>query len=101
MQWIQFIAAALCILAGVFIAVSAAIGVFRFNECLKRMHAVAMGDTLALGLIILGLILLFGFSFTSLKLLLIVLFMWLASPVSSHLIAKMTYERKLKDNDPV
>lgn len=94
MEWIRFIAAAICILGGLFMAVSAAIGVFKFKECLTRMHAAAMGDTLAIGLILLGLILLFGISFTSAKLVLIVVFLWLASPVSSHLIALMTYERK-------
>lgn len=94
MEWIRFIAAAICILIGLFMAVSAAIGVFKFKECLPRMHAAAMGDTLAIGLILLGLILLFGISFTSAKLVLVVLFLWLASPVSSHLIALMTYERK-------
>ena len=94
MEWLRFIIAAVCILAGVFIAVSAAIGVFKFKECLARMHAAAMGDTMAVGLILFGLILLFGLSFTSAKLALIIIFLWLASPVSSHLIALMTYERK-------
>lgn len=101
MEWIRFIAAAICILIGLFIAVSAAIGVFKFKECLTRMHSAAMGDTLAIGLILTGLILLFGLTFTSLKLVLIIAFLWLASPVSSHLIAQMTYERKKKDNDRI
>lgn len=101
MEWIRFIAAAICILTGLFIAVSAAIGVFKFKECLTRMHSAAMGDTLAIGLILTGLIILFGLTFTSLKLLLILAFLWLASPVSSHLIAQMTYERKKKDNDHI
>lgn len=100
MEWIRFIVAAVCILAGVFIAISAAIGVFKFRECLTRMHSAAMGDTLAIGLILTGLIFLFGFSFTTLKLVLVIVFLWMASPVSSHLIAQMTYERK-KNNDTV
>ena len=36
-----------------------------------------------------GLILLSGFNFTSLKMALIIVFLWLASPVSSHLIARL------------
>lgn len=101
MEWIRFILAAILILGGLFIAISAAIGVFKFKECLTRMHAAAMGDTLALGLVLTGLILLFGISLTSLKLGLIVVFLWMASPVSSHLIAQMTYERKKKNNDTI
>ncbi len=101
MEWIRFLVAALFILGGLFIAVSAAIGVFKFKECLTRMHSAAMGDTLALGLVLTGLIFLFGISFLSLKLILIIVFLWLASPVSSHLIAQMTYERKKKDNDTI
>lgn len=94
MEWIRFIAAAICISGGVFVMISAAIGVYRFSECLTRMHAAAMGDTLGLGLIILGLIVLFGFSFTIVKLVLVVAFLWTTGPVSSHLIAQMMVEKK-------
>ena len=96
MEWIRFIAAVICISGGVFVMISAAIGVYRFSECLTRMHAAAMGDTLGLGLIILGLIVLFGFSFTTVKLVLVVAFLWTTSPVSSHLIAQMMVEKKKK-----
>ena len=78
------------------VMISAAIGVYRFSECLTRMHAAAMGDTLGLGLIILGLIVLFGFSFTTVKLVLVVAFLWTTGPVSSHLIAQMMVEKKKK-----
>ena len=67
-----------------------------FSECLTRMHAAAMGDTLGLGLIILGLIVLFGFTFTTVKLVLVVAFLWTTGPVSSHLIAQMMVEKKKK-----
>lgn len=99
MEWIRFILAAVLITGGLFVAISAAIGVFKFKECLTRMHSAAMGDTLAIGLILAGLILLFGFSYTSVKLLLVIAFLWIASPVSSHLVALMTYERKKKSHD--
>ena len=96
MEWIRFIAAAICISGGVSVMISAAIGVYRFSECLTRMHAAAMGDTLGLGLIILGLIVLFGFSFATVKLVLVVAFLWTTGPVSSHLIAQMMVEKKKK-----
>ena len=86
--------ATICLLS--YALISAAIGVYRFSECLTRMHAAAMGDTLGLGLIILGLIVLFGFSFTTVKLVLVVAFLWTTGPVSSHLIAQMMVEKKKK-----
>lgn len=65
------------------------IGVFRFKYVLNRMHAAAMGDTLGIGFALVGLILMSGFTFTSVKLLLVIVFLWFASPVSSHLIARL------------
>ena len=64
------------------------IGVFRFRYVLNRMHAAAIGDTLGLFSVLIGSIIMQGFCLTSLKLFLILLFVWLSSPVSSHLIAK-------------
>lgn len=64
-------------------------GAFHFDYVLNRMHAAAMGDTLGIGCCLLGLILMCGFSFTSLKLFLVIVFLWFSSPVSSHLIARL------------
>ena len=36
-----------------------------------------------------GLIVIYGISFASLKLVLIILFLWFASPVSSHLVSRL------------
>ena len=81
--------AALLMLAGAAIMVIGTIGVFRFRYVLSRMHAAAMNDTLGILFILLGLSVRNGFSFATLKLLLIVGFFWLASPVSSHLVGKL------------
>ena len=62
---------------------------FKFKYILNRMHAAAMGDTLGIGISMLGLIILSGFNFTSLKMALVVVFLWLASPVASHLISRL------------
>ena len=51
------------------------IGVFRFKYVLNRMHAAAMGDTLGIGFALAGLILMSGFTFTSVKLLLVIVFL--------------------------
>ena len=64
-------------------------GAFKFNYVLNRMHAAATGDTLGIGTCLVGLMVLSGLNFTTMKMALIVIFLWLASPVSSHLIARL------------
>lgn len=88
-EWVRFLAGAALLLLGVAIFFIEMIGVFRFKYVLNRMHAAAMGDTLGIGFCLLGLIVMWGFSFTSLKLFLVIVFLWFSSPVSSHLIARL------------
>lgn len=86
---IRMILAALFLTLGVFAALVSVLGLFRFRNVLARMHAAAIVDTLAVLGVVLGLLLLFGLSVVSIKLMLILIFLWLTSPVASHLIAKM------------
>lgn len=88
-EWIRFLAGAFLLLMGLGIFVIEMIGIFRFQYVLNRMHAAAMGDTLGIGFSLAGLILMNGMNFTSLKLLFVIVFLWFASPVSSHLIARL------------
>lgn len=88
-EWMRFLAGAAFLLAGVIIFIIEMIGVFRFRYVLNRMHAAAMGDTLGIGSCLLGLIIMNGFSFTSLKLFVVIVFLWFSSPVSSHLVARL------------
>ena len=88
-EWIRFLAGAAFLLCGLGIFLVEMIGVFRFKYVLNRMHAAAMGDTLGIGFALVGLMIMSGFTFTSAKLLLVLVFLWFASPVSSHLIARL------------
>ena len=88
-EWIKFLVGAAFLLLGMGIFFVEMIGVFRFKYVLNRMHAAAMGDTLGIGFSLLGLIIMSGINFTSLKLFLIICFLWFSSPVSSHLIARL------------
>lgn len=88
-EWIQFLAGAFLLLFGLVIFVIEMIGVFRFKYVLNRMHAAAMGDTLGIGFSLAGLIVMNGWNFTSLKLFFVIVFLWFASPTSSHLIARL------------
>lgn len=88
-EWIRFLAGAAFLLTGLGIFVIEMAGVFRFRYILNRMHAAAMGDTLGIGCCMLGLMVICGWNFTSLKMFLVILFLWLSSPTSSHLIARL------------
>jgi len=92
LEWIRFGIAAVLIVAGLITICIAIFGVYRFNFIINRMHIAAACDTLGILMILFGLIILSGFTSMSFKLILIVAFMWLANPVSSHLICKLEYE---------
>ncbi len=89
LEWIRFIAGALCLFIGVLFFIVEIVGVFHFKYVLNRMHAAAMGDTLGISMSLIGLMILSGWNFTTLKMAFIIVFLWLASPVASHLIARL------------
>lgn len=73
---------------GLFVFFTAVLGLYRFDYILNRMHAAAVGDALGIFCILTGLIFLRGITLPSFKTLLILVFLWLTSPVASHLIAE-------------
>ena len=81
--------AALLLLAGLFVLITAVVGVFRLRYALSRIHAAALIDTLGILLMLGGLMLLSGWRLTTLKYAVILFFLWCASPVASHLIGKL------------
>ena len=89
LEWIRFIAGIVLLLIGLVIFVLQLLGVYKFKYVLNRMHAAAMGDTLGISVSLIGVILLSGWNITSLKMALIIAFLWMASPVSSHLISRL------------
>lgn len=93
---IRIVIAGVFMLGGMFIFFLSTLGLYRFRYVINRMHAAAMCDTLAPMLTLLGLCIFCGFTFHMLKLILIIIFLWLTSPVCSHLITKaevMIYDR--------
>ena len=78
----------LLLIAGALAVLIGALGVIRFPEVFSRIHAAWITDTAGAGLIILALLIESGFSLISLKLLVIVLFLFFTSPTSSHALAK-------------
>jgi multicomponent Na+:H+ antiporter subunit G len=89
LEWIKLIVGSAFLVCGIVIFFTELFGVFHFNYVLNRMHAAAMGDTLGISACLIGLIIFSGINFTSLKLLLIICFLWFSSPVSSHMLSRL------------
>lgn len=79
-----------------------ALGLFRFRYVLNRMHAAAVTDTLGVLGILGGLALLCGPTLMTVKIGIIIVFMWLAGPVVTHLLIKteLLTEREIDADAP-
>lgn len=75
------------LLVGIIVFVLEILGLFKFKYVLDRMHAAAMGDTMGLFMCMMGLCFYSGWNFTTAKIILVVIFFWFASPVTSHMTA--------------
>ena len=89
LDWLKFIAVALCMVAGLGAMCVGVFGCYRLKFVLNRMHAAGMLDTSGLFFISLGLAIAAGFGITAAKLMLAVLLQWCTSPVSGHLIGRL------------
>lgn len=76
------------LLGGFFFFVAATVGLLRFPDFFCRLHATGKGDTLAVLLSLVGLSIYEGFSLTSLKIMFIAVFMFLAQPTATHAISR-------------
>ncbi len=85
----------LLVFVGVFFFIVGTVGLIRFPDTYTRIHAPTKCDTLGLGLIILGLIIYNGFSVVSVKLILILLFLWTTSPTAASAISNAAMEKNI------
>ena len=92
MEMLRLVLGAIFIVLGIFIFVVATLGLFRFSYVLNRVHVAAKCDSLAVMLVCVGMMFLAGTPGAIFKLLAIILLVWLANPVISHLICKVEVE---------
>jgi len=79
------------IVSGLFFFLVGTIGILRFPDALTRAHGAAKCDTLGAFLTLLGIILYRGVSPFSIKLILVIIFLWISNPTATHIIAKSIY----------
>ena len=90
------IASGLCLLAGAFFCLVGAWGLLRMPDFYTRVHAASVLETLGADLILLGLVLQAGFTLVAVKLLLIGLLIFFASPTASHALTRAAMLRGVK-----
>lgn len=88
----KLIIASVFLSLGIVCAVISLFGICRFSYLMNRMHCAALIDAASFPLVIIGLIIL-SWDITYIpKLLLILLFQWITSPVCSHMVMRMEDE---------
>jgi multicomponent Na+:H+ antiporter subunit G len=86
----------LCLVAGGVFCVVGAIGLLRMPDFYTRMHAASVIETLGAGLVLLGLVLQAGFTLVAVKLLVVGMLIFFASPTATHALARAALARGLK-----
>ncbi|MDK2920010.1 MAG: multicomponent Na+:H+ antiporter subunit [Candidatus Petromonas sp.] len=82
------------LLGGLFFLTVGVIGILRFPDIFTRAHGAAKCDTLGAILCLTALMIYSGISYSSLKLFLAVVFLWITAPTATHLIAKAAYSQR-------
>lgn len=97
---IEFISALIILIGGITSVVSA-IGMIRFPDVYSRAHAATKTTTLAVLITLFGVFLYFLFveGFFSVRVLLVIAFVFLTAPVSGHLVLRASYRAKVKMAD--
>jgi len=89
------ISSGLCLLLGSFLCLSGGVGIIRFPDYYTRIHAVGVTDTLAAGMILVGLMLQNPDMIVMIKLMMILLMTLFINPTASHAIAKAAMDSGL------
>jgi len=75
-------------IAGLGFVLAGVIGILRLPDFYTRLHAMGKCDTLGVALLMAALMVAQGVSLVSLKLLLIVVFVWLGNPTATHALGR-------------
>lgn len=104
MMELQHIISILLVSLGILFMLVGSIGIIRLPDFYSRTHSVSKSDTLGIIFVILGLVIYEGMTQSSLKLLLVVLFIALSNPVGTHALARAAIKNGLNpffSDDPV
>ena len=84
---------------GVFTFWMDSLGFYRFDNVLMRMHAATKGSTFGIGFVLLGVTVYFVESTVTLKLVALIIFFFITTPVGAQAIARAAYSADDVYND--
>ncbi|MCY3809079.1 MAG: monovalent cation/H(+) antiporter subunit G [Gemmatimonadetes bacterium] len=88
MEQVASVSAWALLVVGSFFLVTGALGMVRLPDVFTRMHAAGMTDTMGAGLVLAGLCIHSGFTPATVRLVLILAFLWFTCPVATHALAR-------------
>ncbi len=84
LSWLLLVGGAVfCVIGGV--------GLHRLPDFYSRTHASSVTDTLGAGLILTGLMVQAGLTLVTVKLVMVLVFLWVTGPTAGHALAKAAY----------
>lgn len=83
------------LIAGSFFIMLAALGILKFPDLYTRMHAASKAVSFGSGLMLLATVLYFKSWFVAVEAILIIVFIFLTTPVASHMISRIAYLLKI------
>lgn len=81
----------LCLVGGSIFCLIGGVGMLRMPDFYTRGHAAGVTDTLGAGLILVGLMFQAGISLVAVKLAMVLFFLYVTSPTSTHALFKSAY----------
>ena len=85
-----------CLITGSVFCIIGGLGLLRLPDFYSRMHGAGITDTLGVGLVLIGLMFQGGGPLVTIKLVMILIIALIASPTSTHALAKAAYKSGLK-----
>ena len=104
MDLVADILSGILLAGGSILAIIGAVGMIRLPDVFARMHAGGIIDTMAAGMILAGLMIQSGFTLVTVKLFLIIAFLFYTTPTATHALAHAALKSGLsplveKDSD--
>lgn len=96
MELLRDVIAWALVLGGCFFTLVGAFGLIRLPDVYTRVHSAGVVDTLGMGLLLIGLMLYGGFTIVTIKLLLILAFIFFTSPTACNALANAMYSAGIR-----
>lgn len=89
------------ILSGSFFSIVGAVGILRFPDFWSRLHAASISDSAGVILLLLGMAMQAGWTLITVKLFIILAFLFITGPTSTHAVANAALVSGLKPRSAV